>query len=85
MNSDTLKGQWKQLMGRAKQTWSKITDDELLKIKGNVQQLSGLIQERYGVAREDAEKQIENFLEMQGKTASRSRAVDYEAAANRHI
>ncbi len=62
MNSDTLKGQWKQLSGRAKATWGKLTDDELLRIEGNAQRLSGLVQERYGVTREEAEKQVKDFL-----------------------
>ena len=62
MNSDTLKGQWKQLSGRAKKTWSKITDDEWLRMEGDVQRLSGLVQERYGIAREQAEKQIGDFI-----------------------
>lgn len=63
MNSDTLKGQWKQMLGKAKTTWSKITDDELLKVEGNAQRLSGLVQERYGVAREEAESQVQKFLD----------------------
>lgn len=71
MNSDTLKGQWKQLTGRAKETWGKLTDDELLRIEGNTQRLSGLVQERYGVTREEAEKQVDRFLSSVDKTPSR--------------
>lgn len=63
MNSDTLKGQWKQLVGRAKTSWGKLTDDELLKVEGDAQRLSGLVQERYGVTREEAEKQVKRFLD----------------------
>jgi len=63
MNQDTLKGQWKQLVGKAKTTWGKLTDDELLKIEGNAQRLTGLVQERYGASREDAEKQVKKFFE----------------------
>lgn len=61
MNSGTLKGQWRQVVGRAQQTWSRLTDDELRGVEGDVQQLSGLIQERYGVARDQAEAQIKKF------------------------
>lgn len=63
MNQDTLKGQWKQLVGKAKTTWGKLTDDELLKIEGNAQRLTGLVQERYGATRDDAEAQVKKFFE----------------------
>ncbi len=63
MNSDTLKGQWKQLIGRAKDTWGKLTDDELLRVEGHAQRLTGLVQERYGVSREDAETQVQRFID----------------------
>lgn len=63
MNSDTLKGQWKQVMGRAKESWGKLTDDELLRVEGNAQRLSGLVQERYGVTREEAEDQVRRFVD----------------------
>ncbi len=72
MNQDTLKGQWKQLVGKAKTTWGKLTDDELLKIEGNAQRLTGLVQERYGASREDAEKQVKKFFD------GVSKAVDGE-------
>lgn len=63
MNTDTLKGQWKQLAGRAKQEWGKLTDDDLKQAEGDFQRLSGRVQERYGVTREEAEKQVENFID----------------------
>ncbi len=63
MNHDTLKGQWKQLKGRAKETWGKLTDDELLRVEGNADRLTGLVQERYGVTRDEANKQIDRFLD----------------------
>lgn len=63
MNSDTLKGQWKQVVGRAKESWGKLTDDELLKVEGNAQRLSGLVQERYGVTRDEADKQVKRFVD----------------------
>ena len=61
MNSDELKGKWKQLKGSAKAQWGKLTDDELTEIEGNQDKLVGKIQEKYGVAREEAEKQVENW------------------------
>jgi len=63
MNSDTLKGQWKQLMGRAKDSWGKLTDDDLLRVEGHAQRLTGLVQERYGISREEAEAQVQQFID----------------------
>ena len=63
MNSDTLKGQWKQLKGRTKAAWGKLTDDDLTRIEGNAERLSGVIQERYGCTREEAENQIQDFID----------------------
>lgn len=64
MNRDTLKGQWKQLKGRAKETWGQLTDDELMRIEGSAERLSGLVQERYGLTRDEAERQIDRFLDV---------------------
>lgn len=61
MNSDELKGKWKQLKGSAKAQWGKLTDDELTEIEGNQDKLVGKIQEKYGVAREEAEEQVKNW------------------------
>ena len=61
MNKDTLEGNWKQLKGKAKEQWGKLTDDDLDVIDGKREQLAGRIQERYGVTREEAEKQVEQW------------------------
>ena len=61
MNWDQIESQWKQLKGRAKVQWGKLTDDELDQIAGHRDQLVGKIQEKYGLAREEAEKQAEEF------------------------
>ena len=62
MNSDELKGNWKQIKGRIKQKWGKLTDDDLDQIEGNRDVLIGRIQERYGVAREEAERDIDALV-----------------------
>jgi uncharacterized protein YjbJ (UPF0337 family) len=59
MNWDQLTGQWKQVKGRAKQQWGKLTDDDLTRIEGNRDELIGRIQERYGYAREQAEREVD--------------------------
>jgi len=63
MNEDTLEGKWKQLAGKAKSTWGDLTDDELTKTKGDAQQLAGLVQERYGRTREEAEREVNDFFD----------------------
>ncbi len=61
MNKDILKGKWMQVRGEAKKAWGKITDDELDQIEGNIDQLAGKLQEKYGYTREQAEKEIDSF------------------------
>ncbi|ULQ48016.1 CsbD family protein [Flagellatimonas centrodinii] len=65
-SADEIKGHWKQQMGAAKVAWGKLTDDELLQSEGHVQKLAGLVQERYAVSRDEAEKQVKQFLEKNG-------------------
>ena len=62
-NRDVLEGQWKQVRGKARKTWGKLTDDDLDRAAGNFDQLAGLIQQRYGYTREKAEKEVSNFIE----------------------
>ena len=66
MNSDQLKGNWKQLMGDAKKQWGKLTDDDLKQVEGRKDKLVGKIQERYGSSREEAEKQADDWLGKHG-------------------
>lgn len=61
MNSDEFKGKWKQLQGSVKQQWGKLTDNEVAEIEGNQDKLVGKIQEKYGVAREEAERQVKEW------------------------
>ena len=61
MNKDQAAGQWKQLKGKVKEQWGKLTDDDLTVLEGNQEQLTGRIQERYGIAKEEAERQVRDF------------------------
>ncbi|ABA56804.1 CsbD family protein [Nitrosococcus oceani] len=61
INWDQIEGNWKQFKGHARQKWGKLTDDEIDEAAGNKQILAGKIQERYGIEREEAEKQVEEF------------------------
>ena len=69
MNEDTLKGQWKQLKGMAKERWGKLTDDELDQVDGQVDQLVGRVQERYGIARDEAQRQVDEWTRQRQTTA----------------
>lgn len=61
MNADKFKGQWKQLHGKLKAQWGKLTEDDLQVADGNVEYLAGKLQERYGMARDEARRQIDAF------------------------
>ena len=61
MNTETIKGSWKQLKGKIKERWGKLTDDDLAVIEGKKDQLVGKLQERYGYAREQAKKEADDF------------------------
>lgn len=61
MNDDRIKGQWKQLTGTLKEKWGKLTDDDLTVAEGNSEYLAGKIQERYGMAKDEAEKHVKEF------------------------
>jgi uncharacterized protein YjbJ (UPF0337 family) len=63
INSDILSGKWKQVKGEVKKQWGKLTDDDLQIVEGQHDKLVGLIQERYGYAREQAEREVNRFLE----------------------
>jgi uncharacterized protein YjbJ (UPF0337 family) len=56
-----LKGQWTQLKGQVREQWGKLTNDDIDQIHGKAEQLVGKIQERYGVAREDAQRQVDSW------------------------
>lgn len=62
MNWDRIEGNWKQFKGSAKEQWGNLTDDDLRVVEGKRDQLAGRIQERYGVAKEEAERQIDQWL-----------------------
>jgi uncharacterized protein YjbJ (UPF0337 family) len=61
MNEDTAKGNWNQIKGKVKEQWGRLTDDDLDVVAGKRDQLCGRIQERHGVARDEAERQVSEF------------------------
>ena len=61
MNWDQIQGKWKQIKGTARQKWAKLTDDDLEFIAGNREHFAGRLQERYGIAKEEAERQLDEW------------------------
>ena len=61
MNWDQIEGKWKQAKGAVKQKWSKLTDDDLTYIDGQKDRFVGKLQERYGINKEDAQKQVDSW------------------------
>ena len=61
MNKDILQGNWKQLKGKVQEQWGKFTDDDFDQIAGQRDQLIGAVQKRYGVAKDEAERQVKKF------------------------
>jgi uncharacterized protein YjbJ (UPF0337 family) len=63
MNWDRIEGNWKQVTGKAKVQWGKLTSDDFDIIAGRREQLAGKIQERYGIAKDEADKQVSDWVQ----------------------
>ena len=75
MNSDDMKGNWKQFVGKAKEKWGRLTNDDWTVVEGKRDQLVGKIQERYGITRDEAERQLARIIH-------RTRGTGYRQAPN---
>ena len=62
MNRDTIKGHWKEIKGKVRQQWGKLTDDQIAQMQGTYEELEGALQKNYGYQKEQAQKEIETFL-----------------------
>jgi uncharacterized protein YjbJ (UPF0337 family) len=82
MNTDQMSGKWKQMKGAAKQQWGKLTDDDLEVIAGKRESLVGKLQERYGMAKEDAQKKADDWLKTY-KSSDESAVHGHQADAQR--
>ena len=67
MNWDYIAGNWKQLTGKVREQWGKLTDDEIVTIAGKRDQLAGLLQQHYGIAKEQAEIDADAFAKTHSK------------------
>jgi len=61
MNWDRIEGNWKQMKGQVRQQWGKLTDDDIDCLHGKREELEGLLQERYGLAKDEANRQIDDW------------------------
>jgi uncharacterized protein YjbJ (UPF0337 family) len=73
MNWDQIKGKWSQVKGEIRQKWGKLTDDDLEVVAGSKDKFVGRIQERYGIAKEEAQRQLDGWLKTIGPAEPRSR------------
>lgn len=73
MNSDQFEGKWKQLKGSVKQRWGKLTDDDITRMSGKKDELVGKLQERYGITKEQAQKEADEW--------ARAASSDLDAAS----
>ena len=90
MNWDQVEGKWKQIKGEAKTRWGKLTDDDLHSAGGQRDKLVGRIQERYGIAKDQAEREVEDWnkaladendaLRQRGAESERQRDLDRKAS-----
>lgn len=65
MNWDQITGQWKQFKGKAQTQWGKLTDDELDQAAGNRERMEGLIQEKYGKSKDEAQRELDDWMSKQ--------------------
>jgi len=68
---DILFGKWHELRGKVRQKWGKLTDDDLTQLSGKTEELAGVLQQRYGYGKAQAEKEINNWLLEHDKTAQK--------------
>jgi uncharacterized protein YjbJ (UPF0337 family) len=66
MNKDIIEGKWNEIKGQVKQKWGKITDNDITQMKGSYQELTGHIQKAYGYQKDQAEKEVNSFIEDNG-------------------
>jgi uncharacterized protein YjbJ (UPF0337 family) len=90
MNWDQVEGKWKQMKGEAKARWGKLTDDDLDMVAGQRDKLVGRVQERYGIAKDQAQRQVEDWnkylrdendaLRERGAESQKDRDLDRKAS-----
>lgn len=67
MNQDIAEGKWEQLKGSIKKKWGDLTDDDIAQVNGNAQRMCGILQEKYGRNRDEAEREVDDFWALQNQ------------------
>jgi uncharacterized protein YjbJ (UPF0337 family) len=80
INKDVILGKWKEISGEAQKKWGEITENDLEKVKGNMTALVGLVEQKLGVSKEEAQKKVEELL---GKIAQHDLKGKAEATAGK--
>lgn len=62
MNNDQFEGKWKELKGQAQQRWGDLTNDDVNRVEGRQEELEGLLQQRYGYEKEEARRQVDEWI-----------------------
>jgi uncharacterized protein YjbJ (UPF0337 family) len=81
MNSDQFEGKWKQLKGSVKQRWGKLTDDDVTRLSGKKDELIGKLQERYGITREQAQREADEWAAAANADLDTTAAGTHSASA----
>jgi uncharacterized protein YjbJ (UPF0337 family) len=85
MNQDILEGQWKQMHGQMREWWGKLTDNDLDRVQGNTEKLVGLLQEKYGYTRVQAEEEVNRRLnEYKMQHPTRPQSTDRQQGEQKH-
>ncbi len=82
LNEDRMEGKWKQMKGALKSRWGKLTDDDLDVIEGQKDQLVGKVQERYGIAKDEAQKQVDEWNRVNRETENREVEAERQRKAS---
>jgi len=69
MNADILKGKWKEIKGQVREQWGELTDDEIAQVEGTEERLVGLLQKKYGYAKDEAEAKYKEFMQRYDKAS----------------
>ena len=84
MNEDILKGKWKEIKGGVKEKWGKLTDDDLAVVEGNKDKLLGILQQKYGYAKDKAEQEYKDFIGGYKERAGERRVNPQEGGEHEH-
>lgn len=80
MNSDILQGKWKQLRGNIKEAFGKLTDDDLTQAEGSADKMLGVLQERYGYSKDQAQNEWDRFVNKYGNDSDHAKSHLQDAA-----